>query len=98
MNLKSVPAELSNYIKYIETISNYIKFKSDNGVLTVSVNLPDKVYAAYAAALVVSGHVEKDDINGMKQAVAAGFLKDYLDAITGSEMDLVTFTNTINKH
>ena len=95
LNLKSVPSVLVNYTKYIKTISQYITFHSDNGVMAIEVNLPDQVYAVYAAALVATGHVEKDDVNGLKQQVAVQFLYDYLTAITGSDMDLETFTNTI---
>lgn len=95
LNLKSVPSVLVNYTKYIKTISQYITFHSDNGVMAIELNLPDQAYAAYAAALVATGNVEKTDVNGLKQRVPVQFLYDYMTAITGSEMDLETFTNTL---
>ena len=95
LNLKSVPSVLVNYTKYIKTISQYITFHSDNGVMAIELNLPDQAYAAYAAALIATGNVEKTDVNGLKQRVPVQFLYDYMTAITGSEMDLETFTNTL---
>lgn len=96
LNLKSVPEQLTANADYIKTASQYLKFNSNKGVLDVEVNLPDQVYAAYAAALVATGNVDKTDVNALSQAVAMQFLYDYLTAITGSEMDLETFTNTLN--
>lgn len=95
LNLKSVPQALTNYVGYIKAISNYITFHSNNGVMAVEVNLPDQVYAAYAAALVATGNVDKHDVNELGKKVPVQFLYDYLTAITGSEMDLETFTNTL---
>ena len=96
LNLTSVPEQLTSNANYIKTVSNYLTFESNNGVLDVTVNLPDQVYAAYAAALIATGYVEKTDVNALEQAVAMQFLCDYITAITGSEMDMETYTNTMN--
>ena len=95
VNLKSVPQQLVDYVSYIELISGYISFYSDNGALAFELNLPDQAYAVYASALVAAGHVEKTDINGLTQMVPVHFLYDYLTAITDSEMDLETYSNTL---
>lgn len=97
LNLNSVPEQLKNNVDIIKNVSSFIQFQSNDGVMAVEVTLPDQVYAAYAAALVATGHVDKTDVNEMNQKVALQFLKDYLDAITGSEMDMTTFTNTLKK-
>ena len=95
LNLNSVPQQLVDYVGYIKLITNYITFHADNGAMAFELNLPDQAYAAYAAALVATGNVAKTDINGMTQKVPVQFLYDYLTAITGSEMDLVTYSNTL---
>lgn len=95
INLTSVPQKLVDYANYVKLASKYITFKGDNGAMAFEVNLPDQAYAAYAAALVATGNVAKNDVNGMTQKVPAQFLYDYLTAITGSEMDLVTYSNTL---
>ena len=95
MSLTSVPSALTSNVSYIKTASNYLKFQAEDGVLNVDVNLPDQVYAAYAVALVAAGEVEKTDVNAIGQAVAVNFLYDYFEAIIGSDMDMVTYTNTM---
>lgn len=95
MNLSSVPAQLTSNVDTIKSVSNYIKFYSNNGELAVEVTLPDQVYGAYAAVLIASGVVDKTDVNALEQAVAVQFVYDYFTAITGSDMDMETFTNTL---
>lgn len=95
MNLAEAPAQLSSNVELLKQISGYIKFKGNDGKLAVTVNLPDQVYAAYAAMLVATGNVEKTDVNALSEAVAIQFLYDYVLAFTDSDMDMVTFTNTL---
>ena len=95
INLKSAPASLTGNVATLKTVSNYIKFQTVDGELKISVNLPDQVYGVYAAALVASGNVDKTDVNTLNQKVAVQFVYDYLDAILGSEADMVSFTNTM---
>lgn len=98
MNISGVPEQVSSKVDLIKTVSNYIQFSSDaNGTVIVEVTLPDQVYGAYAAALIATGTVDKSDVNGLNQKVALQFLYDYLTAITGSEMDMQTYTNTLKK-
>ena len=95
LSLKSVPSALTDNLSYIKTASEYLKFQAKNGVLNVDVILPDQAYAAYAIALVAAGEVEKTDINEIGQAIAVNFLYEYFEAIIGSDMDMVTFSNTM---
>lgn len=96
MNLTSVPAQLTNNVGTLKTLSNYVYAYSDNGTLAVEVNLPDQVYGAYAAALIATGNVDKTDVNALTQAVAINFLYDYVVTVIDSDMDLVSVTNTLN--
>ena len=97
LRLDSAPEALKSNIDIIKTVSQFVSFKgnSETGAMDVTVNLPDQVYAAYAAALVATGHVDKTDVNELNNKVAVQFLMDYVDAITGSEMDLKSFSNTL---
>lgn len=95
MNLAEAPEQLSSNVDLLKQISAYIKFKGNDGKLAVTVNLPDQVYAAYAAMLVATGNVDKTDVNALSEAVAIQFLYDYVLAFTESDMDMVTYTNTL---
>ncbi len=96
INLTSVPSQMATLGNYLNTASGYITFKAVDGKMVLDVNLPDKVYGAYAAALIATGNVDKTDVNALDQAVAMQFLLDYITAITGSEMDMQTFNNTLS--
>ena len=95
VNLTSVPNQLVQYVNYIKLASKYITFHGDNGVMAFEVNMPDQAYAVYAGALVLSGNVDKNEVNELTQKVPVQFVYDYLCSITGSEMDLITYSNTL---
>ena len=96
LNLNSVPAEMSSNVGYLQTASNYLHFYGKNDTLNVEIDLPDQIYAAYAVALVAAGEAEKTNVNDINNKVAVQFLYDYVTAITGSDMDLITFQNTLD--
>lgn len=95
INLTSVPSQMKTVAEYLDLVSPYVNFKSNNGILDVTLNLPDQVYGAYLMALVATGEVDMTDINAVNQAIAFEFLYDYLEIVLNSEMDLETYTNTL---
>lgn len=95
INVTSVPAEFKTMANALDAVKNYVSFQSNNGVLHMDLNLPDAVYGAYLTALLATGHVDKSDMNAVDQVIAFQFIYDYLMALTTSDMDAETFTNTL---
>ncbi len=96
INVTSVPSQFVTAANALNAVKNYIQFHSENGELVFDLTLPNAVYGAYLTALIATGNVDKDDVNGIDQAIAFQFLYDYFDAITSNDnITAETFTNTI---
>ncbi len=96
INVTSVPSQFVTAANALNSVKNYVQFHAENGQLVFDLTLPNAVYGAYLTALVATGNVDKDDVNGIDQAIAFQFLYDYFDAITSNDaITAETFTNTI---
>ena len=95
--LNSVPSQMGTVAKGLKEIKSYMTFNSNNGVMDVELNLPEKVYEVYLAALIATGNVDKYTMNELNSEVAFQFLWDYIEVIKNSEADTETFTNTLAK-
>ncbi|MBQ8621456.1 MAG: hypothetical protein IJ422_03985 [Oscillospiraceae bacterium] len=97
LNLKSVPSQLVTVGNGLNAVKNYMTFKSNNGVMDVSLNLPEPIYEAYLTALLTTSNLEKTNINAMNQQIAFSFLQDYLDLIMAeTDISADTYENTLN--
>ena len=94
--LKSVPSEMDTVAKGLNAVKNYMSFRSDNGVLNVKLNLPEKVYEVYLTALLASGELEKTNVNAINNEIAFMFLGDYIATVINSDADTQTFQNTLD--
>ncbi|MBE6899138.1 MAG: hypothetical protein E7479_00510 [Ruminococcaceae bacterium] len=95
--LNSVPSQMGTVAKGLEKLSPYMSFNSNNGVMDVELNLPEKVYEVYLAALLATGNVDKYTMNELNSEVAFQFLWDYIEVVKNSDADTATFTNTLAK-
>ena len=95
--LTSVPSQMATVAKGLETIKPYMTFASNNGVMDVKIDLPEKVYEAYLTAMLATGNVEKADITTLNSEIAYEFLWDYVDTIINSDANTTTYTNTLAK-
>ena len=95
LELTSVPGMMGTVSKGLEKISPYIDFNSVDGVLDIDLTLPEKVYEAYLAALLVTGNLDKNDLDAINSEIAFQFLWDYVDIVRNTEADAQTFTNTL---
>lgn len=103
LELTSSPAQLASVGAMLEKVQKYVVFEvkegtSDNELaVDVLVNLPEKVYEIYVAALSLTGNVDITDVNAVEEAVAYAFLKDYMDVLLGEDVTTTTLANTAAK-
>ena len=103
---ESVPAQMKTVANGLEAVKDYITFNSNpakarsltgKDVLDINVNLPEKVYEVYLAALLATGNVDKDDMNAINNEIAIMFLYDYIDLLVDTDATTTTYTNTLKK-
>lgn len=95
INLTAVPKQLTTAAEALDAVKQYVTFQSNNGTLSVELDLPDPVYGIYMTALLTTGTIKEDNINALNQGIAMAFLYDYLEAVITSDMDAETFTNSL---
>lgn len=95
--LNTVPGQMATVSKGMETIKPYMSFNSNSGVMDVNINLPEKVYEVYLAAMLATENVTKDNMDEINSEIAFQFLWDYVDRIMATEANTTTYTNTLAK-
>lgn len=95
LNMKSVPAQTATAAKALKAATPYVKFQSNNGVLDVTLTLPEKVYEVYLTALLAANELDKTDMNAVNTKIAFEFLYDYYELMLYSEANTTTFQNTL---
>lgn len=95
INLTSVPGMITEKADMLESVFNIVNFNANDGVLDISVTLPDQVYGAYLALLVATGELDKTDVNSLENEEAINFLVDYLNKVLAIE-SLGSVQNTID--
>ena len=102
----SVPSQMATVANGLEKIRPYLTFKSSGPIATrsaeeayldINVNLPEKVYEVYLAALLATDNIDKSDMDAVNSEIALMFLWDYIDIILSSDADIDTFENTLEK-
>jgi len=95
IEMANAPSQLKSLAAALEKYESYLTFEADNGVLAVKLNMPEKIYEVYLAALLATGNVEKDDINAVEEKVAHEFLKDCINVLLGEDVSGTTYANTL---
>ena len=107
--LTSLPAKLATVAKGLEEIRPYMTFEAakisnprmraaDKYGLDITLNLPEKVYEVYLAALLATDTVNKNNIDEINSWIAYKFLWDYIEIITeNDDITVDTFNNTLAK-
>ena len=93
--MNSVPSQMGTVSNGLETIKPYMTFNSNNGIMDVKIDLPEKVYEVYLAGMLVTGNVSKDDMDAINSEIAFQFFYDYIEFILNSEATTTTFSNTL---
>ena len=98
LNLTSAPEQMVTVANALNGIKNYFSFKSNNGIMDVTLNLPEKVYEAYLSALLFIEELDKSDVNAINNQIAYNFFADYLKLVIEDEtVTAQTFENTLNR-
>ncbi len=98
LNLKGVPAQMLKVSNGLDAIKNYMSFQSAGEHMDVKLNLPEKVYEAYLTALLVTGNIDKTDVNAIDNQIAFEFFYDYIELVIENEdVTATTFENTLKK-
>lgn len=99
LHLSSLPAQMTTVANGLDAIKSYMSFQSnpENGQMDIFLNLPDPVYEVYLSAMLVTGELEKMDVNKIDNAIAFNFLDDYLEQVLENEdITAATYENTLN--
>ena len=98
LNITEAPDAAVKAAKALNAVKEYLYFESNEGILDVTLNLPEKVYEAYLTALLVTGTLDKDDVNAINNQIAFNFFADYLKLIIEDEtVTAQTFENTLKR-
>lgn len=93
--MTSVPSQMGTVAKGLSKVEKYMSFQSQDGVMNVNLNLPEKIYEVYLTALLATGNVDKNDVNAINSEIAGQFLWDYVELILATEANTTTYTNTL---
>lgn len=94
LNLTTMPSQMTTVAKGLKAVEDFFWFKSNEGILDVSVYLPEKAYEAYLTAAIGTGYMDDDNFN-LKNEVAMRFVADFFDEMMSMNIDENTFTNTM---
>ena len=104
IELTSIPAQLTSLTGTLDLVKSWVTFdvvdgdrENTNLAVNVKVNLPEKVYEIYVAALRMTDNLDENDVNAVNEAVAYEFLKDYMDVLLGADVTTTTLANTAEK-
>lgn len=78
-----------------EQLSSYINIKCDDGMTSIKLNLPEKAYEAYLAALLVTENITLEDLNSVDGEIAIGFIKDFFNPVFEGDVTVTTLSNTL---
>lgn len=95
--MNSIPDMVKSAVGMLAKADKYMDFVADDGKLNVTVDLPEKVYEVYLAALAITGNVDLSDINTVNTEVAYLFLVDYVNILLGDDVTSTTYVNTAQK-
>lgn len=94
--MNSVPAKMGTVANGLDKIAPYMTFNSNNGVMDVNINLPEKVYEVYLAGMLVTGNVTKDNMAAINDDIAFQFFYDYIETVINSDATTASFSNTLS--
>ncbi|MBE6885443.1 MAG: hypothetical protein E7486_00710, partial [Ruminococcaceae bacterium] len=76
-------------------IGQLMTFICEDGAININLNLPQKAYEAFLAALLVTEKIDLSNINDVDGAIAVGFVNDMLIPLFRGDITLETFENTL---
>ncbi|MBE6788372.1 MAG: hypothetical protein E7539_01770 [Ruminococcaceae bacterium] len=80
-----------------EKLSSFLTFACDDGKVGVSLNMPEKMYEAFLAVLLVTENISLNDINAVNGEIAVTFVNNLLIPLFKGDITVETFDNTLAK-
>ncbi len=90
-------AMIGQLIPALQAASAVVSIYTKDGALLADLTLPEKVYEAYMAAALVTGDVNKNDIEAVKSEAAFNYLYSYIKSVTAPGVTHETIENTAAK-
>ena len=90
-------AMIGQLIPALEAASAVVSIYTRDGAFCADLTLPEKVYEAYIAAALLTGEVNKNDMEAVKAEAAFNYLYSYIKAITAPGVTSETLENTAAK-
>ena len=78
-----------------DELGSFVTFGFENGAIDVSFNMPDKMYEAFLAVLLVTENININDINAVNGEITVSFLNNLLIPLFKGEITVETFENTL---
>ena len=94
LNLTTMPEKMATVSKGLNAVKDFFWFESNEGVLDVNVDLPEKVYEAYLTAAIGTGYIDDDNVE-LSNKVAMEFVADYMEQLADMDFTAQTITNTL---
>ena len=80
-----------------DKLSDLLSFVCENGTASVTFDMPDKLYEAFLAALLVTENIGLDDVNVVNGEIAVDFINDMFIPLFKGDISVKTFDNTLAK-
>ena len=77
--------------------SSLVDFSCYDGALTVSLDMPEKVYEAFLAVLIITGNIDISEINDVDGEITASFINNIIKPVFEDGTSVETFDNTFEK-
>ena len=97
LTLTSTPEQMGSVAEGLETIKPYFEYQSNNGLLNIKIDMPERIYEAYLIAMMASTTADKKDITAINSEIAMNFLWDYVTVIKESDATPTTLENTLTR-
>lgn len=80
-----------------DNLNSFMTFNCENGAVGVSLNMPEKMYEAFLAVLLVTENINFNDINAVNGEITGSFLNNMLMPLFKGDITVKTFENTLKK-
>ena len=97
LSMTSTPEQMGSVAEGLETIKPYFEYQSNNGLLNIKIDMPERAYEAYLIAMMASATADKKDITAINSEIAMNFLWDYVTVIKESDATPTTLDNTLTR-
>ncbi len=98
VTLGAVPEEFIDVKNlYEEKLGKFITFACEDGKIGISLNVPQKMYEAFLAVLLITENISLNDVNAVNGEIAVTFINNLFMPLLKGDITVETFDNTLAK-